>query len=125
MNTETRQEAPSEVPQEARKWAMICHLASLAGLLGNGIGFVLGPLAVWLIKRDEHPYVDQQGKESLNFQLTMFLALLASAVLCLVVIGFLLLPVVFLLMVIFPIVGAVRTNRGENFRYPLSLRMIR
>ncbi len=124
MSNEAHAAPPVCVPREARKWAVICHIASLAGLLGNGLGFVLGPLIAWLIKRDDHPYIDQQGKESLNFQLTMLLALMASGVLCLVVIGFLLLPVVLLLMIIFPIVGAVRANRGENFRYPLTLRII-
>ncbi|MEE9231488.1 MAG: DUF4870 domain-containing protein [Acidobacteriota bacterium] len=125
MSTEPHVAPPNCVPREARKWAVICHVASLAGLLGNGLGFVLGPLIAWLIKKDDHPYIDQQGKESLNFQLTMLLALMASGVLCLVVIGFFLLPVVILLMIIFPIVGAVRASRGENFRYPLTLRMIR
>jgi len=125
MNTQAGVEPPASVSPEVRKWAMLCHLASLAGLLGNGLGFVLGPLIVWLIKRDEHPYIDEQGKESLNFQLTMLLALIAAAFLCLIIIGLLILPVILLLMVIFPILAAVRTNRGESFRYPLTIRMIR
>ena len=72
MNENT--EAPTLSDKEARKWAMLCHLSALSGLLGNGIGFLIGPLVVWLIKRDDAPQIDEQGKEALNFQLTMFLA---------------------------------------------------
>ena len=54
------------------KWAMVCHLAALVGLLGNGIGFLLGPLVVWLFKNEDDPFIDEQGKEAVNFQITMF-----------------------------------------------------
>jgi len=112
----------SGIPHDARKWSMACHLIALSGLIGNGIGFLLGPLIVWLVKKDDHPFIDEQGREALNFQITMFIALLASALLALVVIGFLLLAVVAVLMVVFPIVGAVRANDGQHFRYPLTIR---
>lgn len=113
------------IPREARKWGMICHLSALIGILGNGIGFLLGPLVVWLIKREDHPFIDEQGKEAVNFQITMFLALLVSALLALVLIGFLFMIIIAFLMIIFPIIGAIRASDGKNYRYPVSLRLIK
>jgi uncharacterized Tic20 family protein len=113
------------VGREARKWATICHLAALVGLLGNGIGFLVGPLAVWLVKREDDPFVDEQGKEAVNFQITMFLAAFVSALLILIVIGIVMLIVVGLMMVIFPIIAAIKANDGLPYRYPLSIRFIK
>lgn len=114
-----------EIPRSARQWAMICHLSALSGLLGNGIGFLLGPLIVWLIKREDHPFIDKQGKEAVNFQITMFIILFISFLLCLLLIGFVFLIVVALVMVIFPIIAAVRSDHGEDYRYPFSFRFIK
>lgn len=113
------------VSSHARTWAMACHLAALIGWLGNGIGFILGPLAVWLIKRNEDPFIDDQGKEALNFQITMLIAFAVAAVLALVLVGFALLAVLALAEIVFPILAAVRANEGKRFRYPLTLRLIR
>ena len=114
----------SAIPREARKWAAICHAVALVGLLGNGIGFLLGPLIVWLIKREDHPFIDDQGKEALNFQITMFLAGAVSALLILVLIGFLMLFAVLVMMVVFPVIAAVRANNGEHYRYPFTFRFV-
>jgi uncharacterized Tic20 family protein len=110
---------------EARKWATICHVSALSGFLGNGIGFILGPLIVWILKRDVDPFIDDQGKEALNFQITMFIAAIISAVLTLVVIGLLFLIVVGLLMLIMPIIAAVKSSNGELYRYPLTIRFVK
>ncbi len=110
--------------KEARKWAMICHLSALVGLLGNGIGFLIGPLVVWLIKREDDPLIEEQGKEAVNFQLTMFLAMFVSLLLAFVLIGIPLLIIFGLMMVIFPIIAAVKTSNGERYRYPISIRFL-
>jgi len=115
----------SDIPRDARQWAMICHLIALSGLLGNGIGFLIGPLVVWLIKREDHPFIDKQGKEAVNFQITMLIVLFIAVILCLVVIGFLFLFIIPLVMTIFPIIAAVRANRGEDYSYPFSIRFIK
>ncbi|MCH7825129.1 MAG: DUF4870 domain-containing protein [Acidobacteria bacterium] len=117
-------EATTLSAKEARKWAMLCHLSALAGLLGNGIGFLVGPLVVWLIKREDDPLIEEQGKAAVNFQLTMFLALFVSALLVFVLIGIPLLIGVGLMMVIFPIIAAVKTSKGEHYRYPISIRFL-
>ena len=116
---------PTSEERDARRWATICHLSALVGLLGNGVGFILGPLVVWLIKRNDHPFIDAQGKEAVNFQLTMLLAAIVSALLLFVVIGFVLLPIVILLAVIFPIVAGVRASEGTHYLYPVSIRFLK
>jgi uncharacterized Tic20 family protein len=115
----------SGIPREVRKWAMICHIIALVGLLGNGIGFLIAPLIVWLIKREDHPFIDQQGKEAVNFQITMFIILFISLILALVVIGFLFMIIIAFLMTIFPIIGAIRANEGNDYKYPISIRFIK
>jgi len=127
MNTNNVSAAAPEsaIPHTARQWAAICHVSALSGLLGNGIGFLLAPLIIWLIKREDHPFINKQGKEAVNFQITMFIILAISAILCLLLIGFAFLIIIGLLMVIFPIVAAVKSNNGEDYRYPISIRFIR
>jgi uncharacterized Tic20 family protein len=115
----------TEPSREARQWAMICHLSALAGLLGNGIGFVLGPLIVWLIKKEDHPFVDEQGKEAVNFQLTMLLAVVVCCVLFFLVIPLVLAFVIGLLMIVFSIVGAIKANDGVHYTYPFSIPFIK
>lgn len=115
----------AEVPRGARKWGMLCHLIALSGLIGNGIGFILGPLIVWLVKRDDHPFIDEQGKESLNFQITMFIVLFISAILCLFLIGFVFLLVVAVFMAVFPVIGALSASEGKHYRYPFSIRFFK
>jgi len=110
---------------EARRWAMLCHLLALSGLVANGIGFLLGPLVTWLIKREDHPFIDQQGKEAVNFQITMFLVLFACLPFVLILVGIFMMIAVGILMTVFPIVGAIQASEGKPYRYPLSIRFIR
>ena len=113
---------PSE---EARKWGMIVHLSALVGLLGNGVGFLLGPLAVWLMKREEDPFIDANGKEAVNFQITMMLAAVVSAFLIFILVGFLLLAIIGIMAIIFPIVAGLKAKEGEVYRYPMTIRFIK
>lgn len=110
---------------DARKWASLCHIIALVGLIGNGVGFVVGPLVVWLIKRDNDPFIDEQGKEALNFQITMVTAALVSLLLSVVVIGYFLLIAVGVVMVVFPIIAAVKASNGEHYRYPFTIRFLK
>ena len=114
-----------DISQDARRWAMLTHLMALVGLLGNGIGFLVGPLVVWLVKRDDDPFIDEQGQEAVNFQLTMFLALFLCSPLILIVIGIPIMIAIGFAMFIVPIVAAVRTSNGEHFRYPLTIRFFK
>ena len=114
-----------EMNAEARNWGMFCHLAGFAGYVVPIPGAnILGPLVVWQMKKDQIPFVDFCGKEALNFQITLFIALVVSAVLCIALIGFLLLPVVLVYGVVMKILAAIKAANGEYYRYPLTLRFV-
>ena len=112
--------APEKDP---RMWGMLAHLSALAGGL---VGFpLLGPLLVWLLKKQEHPFIDDQGKEALNFHITVTVAfLIAFATMC-IGIGFILAPVVGIVALIFTIIGAVKANEGVAYRYPFNIRFVK
>lgn len=109
-----------------RQWGMGCHLAALAGYLMSFVAAnLLGPLIIWLLKREESAFVDEQGKESLNFQLSLLIYSLACGLLIFVGIGvFLLLPL-WVFGFICPIIGAVKASEGISYRYPLCIRFIK
>jgi uncharacterized Tic20 family protein len=117
---------PDGQPTSAeRNWAMIAHLAGLASYLGIvPFASIIGPLIVWLMKRDTSAFVDEHGKESLNFQITMSIAFAISLMLCLVVIGFFILPFLGIWILVLVVVAAIKASNGEHFRYPLSIRFV-
>jgi len=118
-------EAQDELDEkQERMWGMLCHLSAFAGLL-IPLGSILGPLIVWLVKKDEFAFVDDQGKESLNFQITMAIALAVSAVLTLIAIGFVLMALVGVYEIVMVIIASVRANGGERYRYPVCLRLVK
>ncbi|MBD8871737.1 DUF4870 domain-containing protein [Rhodanobacter sp. DHB23] len=108
---------------EERQWAMFAHLSALVGLV-IPLGSIIGPLVIWLIKKDTMPFVDDQGKEALNFNITVAIAAAVSWILCFVLIGFLLLAVLVILWLVFVIVGTIKANEGTAFRYPFALRLV-
>ncbi len=122
MTTDTPVEGYSK---DERMWGMICHLAALAGFVGIPLGNVLGPLIVWLIKREEFPLVADQGKESLNFQISMTIYGVICIPLMFVVIGFLLGLALLIADVVFIIIAAMKANEGALYRYPLTIRLIK
>jgi uncharacterized Tic20 family protein len=97
--------------------------ATLAHVLGLVTSWI-GPLVIYLAKKDQSPYVRRQAAEALNFQLTMFIAYLVAVLLSIVLIGLLLMPVIWVVTLVFHIQAAVATNRGAAYRYPVSIRMI-
>jgi uncharacterized protein len=110
--------------KDERTWGMLCHLAALSGYF-SVIGWIVGPLVVWLVKKDQYPFVDDQGKESLNFQISVMIYAIVCVILMLVLIGFLLLPLLGVFHVVMVIIASVKANDGETFRYPLTMRFIR
>lgn len=98
-------------------------MAMLAHLLGVVTGFV-GPLVLYLVKKDESPYVRDQAAQALNFQILTFIAYTVCFVLAFVLIGFFLLPVVWLVSLIFHIIAAIAVNKGENYRYPMNVKWV-
>jgi len=112
-----------EYSSEEKNWALVCHLAALAVFLP--FGSIVGPLIIWLIKKDEFPLVDDQGKEALNFQISMFIYEVLCIPLVFIVIGIPILIALVLINLILIIIAAVHAGRGERYRYPLAIKFIR
>ncbi len=111
--------------KQARNWAMLCHLVALSGLVTGAVGFIVGPLVIWLIKKEEFPLVDENGKEALNFQISMVIYGAGAFILCFVFIGFLLLPALGIFDIVMVIIASVKVSNGEKFRYPLAIRFLK
>jgi uncharacterized Tic20 family protein len=107
-----------EISKDATNMAMLGHLLAIF------TGF-LGPLIIWLIKKDEVPFVDRHGKEALNFQITVLIAMFAAGLLSFVCIGFFLMPIIWLVDMIFCILAALAASRGEEYRYPMAIRLVK
>lgn len=112
------------IKKEERTWAMAAHFSAFLGHFVP-FGHILGPLVIWLIKKDQMPFVDDQAKEAMNFQITVTLGFVISGVLVLVFVGVFLLFVVWLFAIIMTIVAAVKANDGVAYRYPWTLRLIK
>jgi len=109
---------PAPGSQAALNIAMVCPILAIF------TGFV-GARIIWLIKKDDTPFVDRHGKEALNFQLMVLIAMVASGLLSFICIGFILMPVVWIVDLIFCIMAAVSASRGQEYRYPVNIRFIK
>ncbi len=115
-----------------RLWTVLCHASALAGLIVPAAGHILGPLIVWLLKRGDSAEIDEHGKESLNFQISMFIYTTVLGVICFilmfVLIGFLLMPllaVLYVADVVLVIIASLKASEGQLYRYPLTIRLIK
>lgn len=114
-----------QVSKDEQNWAMICHLAALSGFI-IPFGNVLGPLIVWLMKKEAMPLVDRHGKEALNFQITVTIAMVICLALMFVLIGLLLAPIVAIGALVLTIMAAVKVSNGQlDHKYPFTLRLIK
>jgi len=125
-----------ELSSEERNWAMAAHLCGLLWLAaGTGLIFIpfgglvlftmLGPLIIWRTKGQSMPFVAGQAKESLNFQITVFLLGMVFAVLALALIGFVLLWILGVANLVLVIIAAITVSDGRPYRYPLCLRLVK
>ena len=121
---------------DERQWAMFAHLSSLLGGLltsgwGGSAGFFIGPLVIWLIKKDTMPFVDDQGKEALNFSITVSIAFVALMIMTIMTLGIGALLTIPLMVAIgitslvFVIIAAIKSHEGVRYRYPVSLRLVK
>lgn len=110
-------------PTTDNSLAVVMHLLGFAGFVFP-FGNILAPLILWLVKRSESPFLDRVGKEVLNFQISYTIYVAVAGVLCFVLIGFLVLPIIGLLWIIFMIIAAVKTGNGESYSYPLTIRLL-
>jgi uncharacterized Tic20 family protein len=126
------QPPPAVAPSEAdeRTWALLGHLSAFSAFI-TGLGCVIGPLIVWLVKRDTMPFAGEQAKEALNFNITAIIAAFALGAFTLITLGIgalLTVPLALALFVawfVLTIVAAVKANNGEHYRYPFSIRLVK
>ncbi|MGN6384411.1 MAG: DUF4870 domain-containing protein [Dyella sp.] len=120
-------EAPASIvpSAEERQWAMFGHLSALLGLVTAGWACFLGPLVIWLVKKDTMPFVADQAKEALNFNITVMIAGAICWILVFVLIGFVLLWALAIVWIVFTILAAIKANEGVTYRYPFALRLIK
>jgi len=114
---------PYALPPEARTFGMLCHIGALAGYVVP-FGNVLGPLLFWMMKKDAHPFVDEQGKESLNFQITVTIAYVVFGGLSFFLIGIPFLILTGVAALILEIMAGMKANAGISYRYPFTLRLL-
>jgi uncharacterized Tic20 family protein len=116
----------SRLSPEVRQWAMFAHLSALAGLVVGGFTIV-GPLIIWLVKKDESKFIDMHGKESVNFQINVLVYYLIAVVITLVTcgLGFPVLFIPLLYGIIMPIIAGLKANEGKPYEYPATFRLIK
>jgi uncharacterized Tic20 family protein len=110
--------------KDERMWGMFCHLSALSGFV-IPFGNIIGPLIIYSMKKDEYAFVADQGKESLNFQISVLTYLMISGIAVLFIVGIFMLIAVGLLSLILTVVASVRANDGEHYRYPFCIRFIK
>ena len=115
------EEYPLSTPtSDERTFAILSHILAIV----PGIG-ILGPLVIWLIKKDESQFVNENAKESLNFQLTIIIAYIVGGLLVFIAIGILLLAVLWAVNLILVIIATIKTSENKIYRYPFNLRLIK
>ena len=120
------------VSKDERTWGMLSHLSALVGYFVIPFGNIIAPLVVWLVKKDESQFVADQAKESLNFQISLIIYAIVGSVICLiltlVVIGIFLWialgAALYIGGIVLTIVGAIRANEGQAYRYPWTIRLV-
>lgn len=124
-NTDVEQGATGPSKTE-RQWGMGCHLIALCGIIMPiPAANLLGPLILWLIKREDGAFIDAQGKESLNFQISLFIYLMACVALSVIGVGLFLIFPVAVFGFVCVIIAAIKASEGTSFRYPACIRFIK
>jgi uncharacterized Tic20 family protein len=110
--------------QDERTWGMLAHLTAFSGFL-IPLGSVIAPLIVWLVKRDQSPFVADQGKEALNFNISVLLAGIVCGILVWIFIGILLGVALFIFWLAMTIIAGIKASEGVRYRYPFTLRLVK
>ncbi|ABV89432.1 DUF4870 domain-containing protein [Shewanella pealeana] len=110
--------------RDEKNMGVLVHLASFSGYLVP-LGSILGPLIVWLMKRDEFPFVESCGRNCLNFKISMIIYFIISGILMLVGIGFIVFGLLAIFDIIVTIIAAIKASEGESYKYPLTINFIK
>jgi len=109
--------------ESERNWAMLCHLSAFSGFFFP-FGGIIGPLICWLSRRDESLWVNENGKSSMNFQLSILLYFVLAIPLCFILVGIPIVIFLGVLKVVCIIIASIKASKGEKFRYPISIPFI-
>jgi uncharacterized Tic20 family protein len=110
--------------QDERNMGIAVQVSSFAGYI-IPFGSILGPFVVWLMKRDEMPFVDECGRNCINFKISLMIYMMISAVLMLVGIGFLLIGVLAIVDIVFTIIAAMKASEGVSYKYPMTIKFLK
>ena len=113
-----------ELSRDDKNMGVVVHLASFSGYL-IPLGSILGPLIVWLMKREEIEFVDQCGRNCLNFKISVMIYAMISMILMFVGIGFLLLGFLAIFDIVVTIIAAMKASEGMSYQYPLSIKFFK
>lgn len=113
------------IDKDARLWAMLCHLSALLGFTCIPFANLIAPLVIWMVKRETHPFVDDQGKEAVNFQILLSVIGIVIFILSFAGIGIFLGPILGIVLLVFAILAGVKANSGEYYRYPFNWRLVK
>lgn len=113
-----------ELDRDSRLWGMLAHLSGLLGFTGFPFIGIIAPAVIMFTKGDRDSYVRVNAREALNFQITLFIYIIAAALLCVILIGIPLLLALIVAAIILPIKAGVRANDGELYRYPFTIRLL-
>ncbi len=117
-------DASAGIDKEQANWAMAAHLVSLLGFTAIPFANILGPLVVWLMKKDTMPLVDDQGREAINFQISVLIYGILCFLLSFVIVGFILAPALLVFDIVYTILAAISAQKGIAYRYPLTIRIL-
>jgi uncharacterized Tic20 family protein len=108
----------------AKTMGMLCHLIALAGFV-IPFGTIIGPIIMWQVKKKDHPFIDDQGKEAVNFSITAMIAIIVGFLSLFILIGILLLPAIAITWLVFVIIATIKANQGIAYRYPFAIRFVK
>ena len=114
----------SDQSKTSVNWGMVCHLAGLTAYIGIPLGNIIAPLVIWIMKKGSDPFVNEQGREAVNFNISFTIYVGLAGLLCYFLIGFVFLPLLLLAHIVLVIQATLKANKNEGVRYPFTLRFI-
>jgi len=118
-------EAEANLTSDDKLWGMLSHLLTFCGFIGIPFGNLLAPLIIMLVQKDKSEYVVYHAKESLNMQIAYTVYSIVGVLLCFLLVGFLVLPVIVIAWIIYVIIAGMKANEGIKYQYPYIFRMIK
>lgn len=116
--------AETELTHDDKTWGMLAHFSGFAGVIIPFANFI-APLIIWQIKKEVSEFAANEAKEALNFQITITCYLIVALILCLVLIGILLIPIIGIGSIVLTVLAGLSANKGEAYRYPFIFRLVK